>query len=179
MNSWRAIWPLVSQVVAHRWTKANMMTEIDFRQRNIPIILRISTLFSIHMWLRTAGLWQIWWQTLWQCEFARKLLLQYRSWKKRPFCHFCPGHITSPSLLIFHQKTEIAIATSYMLKSVIRKGIIEEAIKKFWECGRRRGWALLETFVRLLLILFANKTHCSGMGGDIPHWEPLPQFPIS
>ena len=67
--------------------------------------------------------------------------------------------------------TDIVIATSYMLKSVIRKGIIEEAIKKFWECGRRRGWALLETFVRLLLILFANKTHCSGMGGGISHIE--------
>ena len=69
--------------------------------------------------------------------------------------------------------TDIVIATSYMLKSVIRKGIIEGAIKKFWECGRRRGWALLETFVRLLLILFANKTHCSGMGGGSPTLRAL------
>ena len=67
--------------------------------------------------------------------------------------------------------TDIVIATSYMLKSVIGKGIIEGAIKKFWECGKRRGWALLEILVRLLLILFANKTHCSGMGGGISHIE--------
>ena len=31
----------------------------------------------------------------------------------------------------------------------------------------------METFVRLLLILFANKTHCSGMGGGSPTLRTL------